>query len=138
MRIQHLIDGRAIDSKATFETINPATQQVLAEVADGGAAEVAAAVAAAKAAFPAWAARAATERAALMHKVGELIKKNVAELAHIETQDTGQVIAQTGKQLVPRAADNFHYFAEMCTRVDGHTYPTPTHLNYTLFHPVGV
>ena len=39
---------------------------------------------------------------------------------------------------MPRAADNFHYFAEMCTRVDGHTYPTPTHLNYTLFHPVGV
>ena len=39
---------------------------------------------------------------------------------------------------MPRAADNFHYFAEMCVRVDGHTYPTPTHLNYTLFHPVGV
>ena len=39
---------------------------------------------------------------------------------------------------MPRAADNFHYFAEMCTRVDGHTYPTPTHLNYTLFQPVGV
>ena len=48
------------------------------------------------------------------------------------------MIAQTAKQLVPRAADNFHYFAEMCVRVDGHTYPTPTHLNYTLFHPVGV
>jgi hypothetical protein len=48
------------------------------------------------------------------------------------------VISQTGKQLIPRAADNFYYFAEMCTRVDGHTYPTPTHLNYTLFHPVGV
>jgi 5-carboxymethyl-2-hydroxymuconic-semialdehyde dehydrogenase len=39
---------------------------------------------------------------------------------------------------VPRAADNFHYFAEICTRVDGHTYPTPTHLNYTLYQPVGV
>ncbi|MFP5405951.1 MAG: 5-carboxymethyl-2-hydroxymuconate semialdehyde dehydrogenase, partial [Gammaproteobacteria bacterium] len=50
----------------------------------------------------------------------------------------GQVIGQTRKSLVPRAADNFYYFAEMCTRVDGHTYPTPTHLNYTLFHPVGV
>ena len=60
------------------------------------------------------------------------------EIARIETDDTGQTISQTGKQLVPRAADNFHYFAEMCTRVDGHTYPTPTHLNYTLFHPVGV
>ena len=59
-------------------------------------------------------------------------------LSETETSDTGQVIGQTRKQLVPRAADNFHYFAEMCVRVDGHTYPTPTHLNYTLFHPVGV
>jgi len=138
MRIQHLIDGRAVDSKATFETINPATQEVLADVADGGADEVAAAVAAAKAAFPAWAARQATERAALMRKVGDLIARHVSEIARTETQDTGQPIAQTGKQLVPRAADNFYYFAEMCTRVDGHTYPTPTHLNYTLYHPVGV
>ena len=39
---------------------------------------------------------------------------------------------------MPRAADNFRYFAEMCVRVDGHTYPTDTHLNYTLYHPVGV
>jgi 5-carboxymethyl-2-hydroxymuconic-semialdehyde dehydrogenase len=73
-----------------------------------------------------------------MHKLGELITAQVSELSALETQDTGQVIAQTRKQLVPRAADNFHYFAEMCVRVDGHTYPTPTHLNYTLFHPVGV
>ena len=57
------------------------------------------------------------------------------EIARTETNDTGQPIAQTGKQLVPRAADNFYYFAEMCTRVDGHTYPTPTHLNYTLYPP---
>ena len=80
----------------------------------------------------------AAERARLMRKLGDLIAANVPEIAETETNDTGQVIAQTGKQLVPRAADNFYYFAEMCTRVDGHTYPTPTHLNYTLFHPVGV
>lgn len=138
MRIDHLIDGQAVSGRDTFETVNPATQEVLAEVARGGEAEVNAAVAAAKAAFPAWAARPATERAALMRKLGELITKHVPELSQTETKDTGQVISQTGKQLVPRAADNFHYFAEMCTRVDGHTYPTPTHLNYTLFHPVGV
>ena len=64
MRIQHLIDGRPVDSRGYFETVNPATQEVLAEVARGGADEVDAAVAAAKAAFPAWAARPATERAA--------------------------------------------------------------------------
>ena len=138
MHIQHLINGKSVDSASRFETVNPATQQVLAEVADGGAAEVHAAVAAAKAAFPAWAGRPATERAALMRKLGDLITQHVPEISRTETQDTGQTISQTGKQLVPRAADNFHYFAEMCTRVDGHTYPTPTHLNYTLFHPVGV
>jgi len=138
MRIQHLIGGRPVDSTATFETVNPATQDVLAEVARGGATEVGAAVQAAKDAFPAWAARPATERAALMRRLGELITRHVPEIAQTETRDTGQTISQTGKQLVPRAADNFHYFAEMCTRVDGHTYPTPTHLNYTLFHPVGV
>jgi 5-carboxymethyl-2-hydroxymuconic-semialdehyde dehydrogenase len=138
MRIQHLIDGRAVESRDYFRTINPATQEVLAEVAAGGVDEINAAVAAAKAAFPKWAATPAAERAKAMVRLGDLIARHVPEIAAIETRDTGQVIAQTGKQLVPRAADNFHYFAEMCTRVDGHTYPTPTHLNYTLFHPVGV
>lgn len=138
MRIEHLIDGKAVVGGDYFQTVNPATQEVLAEVASGGEAEVDAAVAAAKAAFPKWAALPAPQRAKLMRKLGELIAAHVPEISRMETDDTGQVIAQTGKQLVPRAADNFHYFAEMCVRVDGHTYPTDTHLNYTLFHPVGV
>jgi 5-carboxymethyl-2-hydroxymuconic-semialdehyde dehydrogenase len=138
MRIEHLIDGKAVAGKSYFETVNPATQEVLAEVAAGGQDEVNAAVAAAKAAFPKWADTPATERAKAIRRLGDLIARHVPEIAQTETNDCGQVIAQTGKQLVPRAADNFYYFAEMCTRVDGHTYPTPTHLNYTLFHPVGV
>src|SRR6185503_18463202 len=105
-----------------------ATQESLAEVASGGALEVAAAVAAAKAAFPAWAGRPASERATLLRRLGDLIAQQVPSLARAETQDTGQPIAQTGKQLVPRASENFYYFAEMCVRVDGQTYPTPTHL----------
>lgn len=137
-RIDHFIDGRPVAGTRYFETINPATQAVLAEVARGGAAEVDAAVQAAQRAFPAWAALPATERAKRLRALGDLIARHVDELARTETDDTGQVIAQTGRQLVPRAADNFHYFAEMCVRVDGHTYPTPTHLNYTLYHPVGV
>jgi 5-carboxymethyl-2-hydroxymuconic-semialdehyde dehydrogenase len=138
VRIQHLIDGKAVESKDYFETINPATQEVLAEVASGGDAEVNAAVAAAKAAFPKWAGMPAADRARRIRKLGDLIAQHVPEISQTETNDCGQTISQTGKQLVPRAADNFYYFAEMCTRVDGHTYPTPTHLNYTLFHPVGV
>ena len=138
MKIDHLINGKQQPGRDYFETINPATQEVLAEVASGGADEINAAVAAAKAAFPKWAGLPASERAKLIRKLGDLIAAHVPEIAQLETNDCGQVIAQTGKQLIPRAADNFYYFAEMCVRVDGHTYPTPTHLNYTLFHPVGV
>jgi len=136
--ISHLINGQRFESASTFESINPATQEVLCEVAAGSSQEVNAAVAAAKEAFPKWAGLPALERAKLIRKLGDLIAAHVPEIAQMETNDCGQVIAQTGKQLIPRAADNFYYFAEMCTRVDGHTYPTPTHLNYTLFHPVGV
>jgi 5-carboxymethyl-2-hydroxymuconic-semialdehyde dehydrogenase len=138
MKIDHLINGKSVPGTDYFESVNPATQGVLAEVASGGEAQVHAAVAAAKAAFPQWAGLPATERAKKIRALGELIAKHVPEIARTETDDTGQTISQTGKQLVPRAADNFSYFAEMCVRVDGHTYPTPTHLNYTLFHPVGV
>ena len=138
MRIDHLINGKPVAGKSYFESVNPATQEVLAEVAAGGEAEVNLAVAAAKAAFPGWAATAAPRRAALVRRLGELIASEVPQISETETNDCGQVIAQTRKQLIPRAADNFTYFAEMCTRVDGHTYPTETHLNYTLLHPVGV
>jgi 5-carboxymethyl-2-hydroxymuconic-semialdehyde dehydrogenase len=138
MKIDHLINGKAVAGSTYFETVNPATQEVLGEVAAGGEAEVNAAVAAAKEAFPKWAAMPPPQRARLIRKLGDLVAAHVPEIAQTETNDCGQVIAQTGKQLVPRAADNFYYFAEMCVRVDGHTYPTETHLNYTLFHPVGV
>jgi 5-carboxymethyl-2-hydroxymuconic-semialdehyde dehydrogenase len=138
MVIRHLIGGESVESRDRFESVNPATLEVLAEVARGGEAEINAAVGAARAAFPRWAATPAAERARILRKLGDLIAMHVPELAKTETEDTGQPIAQTAKQLVPRSADNFYYFAEMCVRVDGHTYPTPTHLNYTLFQPVGV
>ncbi len=137
--IKHIINGQEVGSETSFQTINPANQEVLAEVAAASAVEVDAAVAAAKAAFPGWAATPAKERARILHKLGELITQHVPELAELETKDTGQVIGQTGKALVPRAAHNFHYFAEMCQQVNGHTYPVDdVMLNYTLYHPVGV
>ena len=75
MRIQHLIGGKPVESGSYFETVDPATQDVLAEVASGGEAEVEAAVAAAKEAFPRWAGRPATERAKLIKKLGDLIAR---------------------------------------------------------------
>jgi len=137
--IQHLINGQKVASQETFETISPATGEVLATVASGGEAEVNAAVAAAKAAFPAWAATPVKERARLMRNVGDLITQHVPELAEMETKDCGQVIGQTKKALIPRAADNFHYFAELAQHQHGETYDSDTgHLNYTLWQPVGV
>ncbi|MBL8487484.1 MAG: 5-carboxymethyl-2-hydroxymuconate semialdehyde dehydrogenase [Rhodocyclaceae bacterium] len=137
--IKHLIGGRQVESRETFETLNPATNEPIAEVASGGEAEVAAAVQAAKDAFPGWAGKPAAERARLMRRLGELIAAHVPELAELETRDTGQVIGQTRKALIPRAADNFHFFAEVATRMDGDCYPSDTgHLNYTMWQPVGV
>lgn len=138
MRIPHLINGQAIAGRDHFDSINPANQQVLATVAAGSAEEVQLAVAAAKSALPAWAGKPPAQRAKIMHRLGELITRDQAELARIETADCGQAIAQTGANLVPRAADSFHHYAELCTRMDGQTHPTPTHLNYTLLQPVGV
>jgi 5-carboxymethyl-2-hydroxymuconic-semialdehyde dehydrogenase len=137
--IEHIINGKSVGSDTTFETCNPATGEVLAHVARGDSQQVNAAVAAAKAAFPAWSKTPAKERARLMRKVGDLINKHVDELSQLETRDCGQVIAQTAKALVPRAADNFYYFAELAQAQHGETYDSDTgHLNYTLWQPSGV
>ncbi|BCG02192.1 hypothetical protein PPGU19_067600 (plasmid) [Paraburkholderia sp. PGU19] len=90
MRIEHLINGKPKAARDYFETVNPATQEVLAEVASGTAEDIDAAVRAAKDAFPAWAAKPASERAKLVRKLGELIAKNVPELSDTETRDTGK------------------------------------------------
>jgi len=137
--IQHLIDGKSVESAAVFENRNPATGEVLAEVAAGAAAEIDAAVTAAKIAFPKWAGKPAKERAKIMRRLGELIEKNVPALAELETDDTGLPIHQTSHQLIPRAAENFYFFSEVATRMDGRSYPVDrTMLNYTLIQPVGV
>ncbi|KWK01964.1 2-hydroxymuconic semialdehyde dehydrogenase [Burkholderia ubonensis] len=139
MTIKHWIDGREVESRDTFTTLNPATGEVIAVVASGGEAEVDAAVRAAKAAFPKWANTPAKERAKLMRRLGELIERNVPALAALETQDTGLPIAQTSKQLIPRASENFNFFAQVCVQMNGRTYPVDDQmLNYTLYQPVGV
>jgi len=139
MSIKHWINGEQVDSQDRFITYNPATGDAIDEVASGGQAEIDAAVSAAAAAFPKWANTPAKERARLMRRLGELIDQNVPMLAELETQDTGLPISQTRKQLIPRAFENFNFFAEVCTRMNGHTYPVDDQmLNYTLYQPVGV
>ena len=137
--ICHLIDGEDVDSPERFETLSPASGEVLAEVAAGGEREVALAVAAAKQAFPKWAGMPAAKRSKIMRRVGELIEAEVPALAALETEDTGLPIHQTTHALIPRAAENFYFFSEVATRMDGQCYPVDrSMLNYTLYQPVGV
>lgn len=137
--IKHWIDGKEVESQEIFTNYNPATNQAIGEVASGGQAEIDLAVAAAKRAAPQWAKTPAKERARLMRNLGDLIDQNVAKIAELETLDTGLPIHQTKNVLIPRASHNFNFFAEVCTRMNGHTYPVDDQmLNYTLHQPVGV
>lgn len=94
-KVNHWIDGKNVTSKQYFETTNPATGEVLAEVASGGEVEIYQAVAAAKEAFPKWANLPMKERARLMRRLGDLIDENVPDIAAMETADTGLPIHQT-------------------------------------------
>ena len=138
-KINHWINGQNVESKEYFEDLNPATGEVIAEIASGGESEVNAAVAAAKEAFPKWANTPMKERARLMRRLGELIDQNVATIAELETKDTGLPIHQTKNVLIPRASHNFEFFAEVCQQMNGRTYPVDDKMmNYTLLQPVGV
>ena len=132
-KINHWINGKNVAGADYFHTTNPATGEVLAEVASGGEAEINQAVAAAKEAFPKWANLPMKERARLMRRLGDLIDQNVPEIAAMETADTGLPIHQTKNVLIPRASHNFEFFAEVCQQMNGKTYPVDDKmLNYTL------
>ncbi|STG44141.1 putative 4-hydroxyphenylacetate permease hpaX [Escherichia coli] len=136
-KINHWINGKNVAGNDYFQTTNPATGEVLADVASGGEAEINQAVAAAKEAFPKWANLPMKERARLMRRLGDLIDQNVPEIAAMETADTGLPIHQTKNVLIPRASHNFEFFAEVCQQMNGKTYPVDDKmLNYTLVQPV--
>lgn len=137
---RHFIAGRFLHSASgqTFPTLDPATNQPLAEAARGGPAEVAQAAEAAHAAFARWSRTPARERKRLLLRVAERIEKHADELAVTECLDTGQVLRIVRAQ-VARAAENFAFYAEYAERgADGHTYPVDGRfLNYTVRVPAG-
>ncbi len=137
--IRHLIDGKWVESAETLQNFNPATGEVIGEIAEASPAQVDDAVRAAKEAFPAWSRMPVKQRSRLIEKIGDAIAASVDEIARLETQDTGLTISLTRDTLIPRAADNFYFFAEMSRRMNGETYPVDdVMLNYTLYQPVGV
>ncbi len=140
---QLLIGGRFQDavSGKTFPTLNPATEEVLADVAEGDARDVDLAVHAARTAFEqkSWRQMAARDRAKLLWRVGDLIMQNADELARLETLDNGKPIFESRQIDIPAAAETFYYYAGWCTKIEGETIPVPgSFFNYTLREPLGV
>ncbi len=110
---RHWIGGRRVASAGTFTDISPIDEQPLAEVAAGGAPEVAQAVAAAQQAFPGWAAMPRDERADMLHRVADGIDKRAEELAVVETRDNGSLLRSHRRSVMPRVGMNFRFFADM-------------------------
>lgn len=114
----HLIQGELVPSLdgKTFDTINPATGEVLCKVALGGNREIDQAVAAAKYAWTEgpWARSTPSERAAVLRKIGDLILAKKQLLAELESLDSGKPISETLNGDIPRAAYNFHFYSELC------------------------
>jgi phenylacetaldehyde dehydrogenase len=144
-----LIDGRWVEATSgkTFATYNPATGDVLSQVAEGDRADVNRAVTAARKAFEngPWRKLTASERGRLIWKLGDLIESHAEEFAQLESLDNGKPVAVARAADVPLAIDLFRYMAGWATKIEGTTIPisvpyTPgaQYLAYTLREPVGV
>jgi gamma-glutamyl-gamma-aminobutyraldehyde dehydrogenase len=140
---RNFIGGKFVAAKKgkTFKTYNPATGEVLAEVARSDAADVDAAVAAARHAFKSgvWSRMAPRDRMAVLYRYAELIRENAGQFALIDTLDMGKPISEMVNIDVPGSAMTFQYFAETIDKIDGQvTNTAPTEFHYILREPLGV
>jgi aldehyde dehydrogenase (NAD+) len=125
----------------TYAVVNPATEAELAQVAEADAADVDAAVQAARQAFEVgpWREMSAAERARILWRIGDLLEQHADELGQIETLNNGKPIFESRQIDVPMAAEVFRYYAGWATKLQGETIPVRgPFLNYTLREPVGV
>ena len=141
-RKQLLIGGTWRDATggATMPVINPATEEIIAEVAAATAADVDAAVAAARAALDGpWGQMSARERGRLIWKLGERLMEKVDEVARLETLHNGKPITESRQIEIPAAAECFQYFAGWADKIHGETVPVKgSSFVYTLREPLGV
>jgi aminomuconate-semialdehyde/2-hydroxymuconate-6-semialdehyde dehydrogenase len=135
----HWIGGRRVPAADRFDDVSPIDGSVLAAVARGGSIEADAAVVAAAAAFPAWAATPPAERARLLHAIAEGVEKHLEELAIVETSDNGALIRSHRRGVMPRVAHNFRFFADYLVQQLGHEdFETRGHRNHVSWDPAGV
>ncbi|MGH8868214.1 MAG: aldehyde dehydrogenase family protein [Actinomycetes bacterium] len=141
--VQLLIAGEWTAGTAanTFETVDPATGEVLGTAVEATAADVDAAVDAASRAFvdPAWSGMMPAARARLLWKIADLVEENADELAELESRDQGQSVG-FARGSMSGAAEMLRYYAGWCTKITGVTSPVsvPGMLHYTRREPVGV
>src|SRR3984957_20118149 len=143
-----LIAGKWTDAASgkTFPTYNPATGEVLAQVAEGDREDINRAVPAARAAFDhgPWSRLSSSERGRLIWKLADLIEENLEEFAQLESLDNGKPLKVARAADVPLAVDLFRYMAGWATKVEGNTIPISAggsqqkYLAYTVREPVGV
>src|SRR5579862_1267917 len=137
-----LIGGEWVEARSgeTFEAVNPATEEVIGRFASGAAADVDAAVAAARRAFehPSWSAIRPHERTSHLLAIARIVDAHREELAQLETLNNGTPIAFT-RAMVDSVREVFEYYAGWATKIFGETNPSdPSIFNYTLREPVGV
>lgn len=138
-----LIDGKWVDGQTgkTFETVNPATEEVIARVAEGDAADIDRAVKAARKAFDSgpWRKTDARDRGRMLNKLADLIESNIDELAELETLDNGKPISESRHADLPLVIDCLRYYAGWADKIHGQTIPVRgNYFTYTRKEPVGV
>jgi acyl-CoA reductase-like NAD-dependent aldehyde dehydrogenase len=120
-----------------IEVVEPATEQVMAEVPRAGAEEVDAAVARARTAFPAWRALAPADRAALLHRLADTVAEHAGELATLEARNAGKPIGDARDE-IEMVEQTFRYYAAAPQRLLGQTIPVTGGVDMTFREPLGV
>jgi acyl-CoA reductase-like NAD-dependent aldehyde dehydrogenase len=141
VREQLFIGGQWLDAaeNGVFDVLNPHDGSVVAQVAEARGADVDRAVAAAGEAFPSWRDTSAAERGRLLLRLADAIEDNAAELASLETLDTGHPIRDSTALDVPRTVAAFRYFGGIADKHQGSVVPVEAgFLNYVTREPVGV
>ncbi|WP_068672078.1 aldehyde dehydrogenase [Oceanobacillus sp. Castelsardo] len=136
------IDGEYIDSytNETFDSINPATNEKLASIAQADEKDTKLAIEVAHRAFQSgvWSNMPVEQRSEILCKMSDLILENVEELSFIETLDVGKPIKESRGFDIPRAASNFRFFAEMAKYVVQEHYDMSKFMSYSQYAPAGV
>src|SRR5229473_8469420 len=135
------IDGKwtAAENGRTLGVINPATEEVVADIAYGGRKETRRAVEAAARAMPAWMKLTAWERAKVLKKTAELMRERLEAIARTLTLEQGKPLAESKAEIL-HSADTFEWFAEEGKRAYGQVIPNSVQgkRHLTIKHPVGV